>query len=264
MLITIDGRRVAFDLVGPQDAPVVCLAHCLSADGGVWAEQLPALLAAGYRILRPNMRGHGGSDATPGPYSMSQLAQDVVDLLDALGLGRVHFAGVSIGGMIGQALGVEHPDRVASLMLCDTSPEAVPGGQAMWDERFAAVRAAGSLEPLADAAMERWVTDAFCPRRPDLWRAIRDTVAACSPEGYIGGSQAIIDFDVAAKLGAVRTPTLAVCGAEDWATPPEGNRRIAAAIPGGRYEEIADARHLPMTERPEVFNPLLLGWLSGR
>jgi 3-oxoadipate enol-lactonase len=264
MLITIGGRRVCYDLIGPDGAPVVLLAHCLSADAGVWSEQLVPLVAEGWRVLRLDMRGHGGSAATAGAYSMSQLAQDVVDLMDRLRLDRAHFAGVSIGGMIGQALGVEHPDRVASLMLCDTSPEAVPGGQAMWDARFAAVRAAGSLEPLADDAMGRWFTDAFRPRRPDIWAQVRQTVAAGSLDGYFGGAQAIIDFDVAAQLSQVRAPTLTVCGAGDTATPPEGNRRIAALVQDGHYEEIADARHLPMLERPEVFNRLLLGWLKAQ
>jgi 3-oxoadipate enol-lactonase len=251
-------------MTGPEGAPVVLLAHCLSGDTGVWSEQVAPLVADGWRVLRLDMRGHGGSAPTAGAYTMSLLAQDVVDVLDRLGLERAHFAGVSIGGMIGQVLGLEHPGRVASLMLCDTTPEAVPGGQAMWDARFAAIQAAGSLEPLADAAMGRWFTEAFRPRRPDLWAQVRETVAGNSVEGYLGGAQAIIDFDVAAELPKVRAPTLAVCGDGDAATPPEAARRIAAAIPGGRYEEIADARHLPMMERPEVFNRLMLEWLGAQ
>jgi 3-oxoadipate enol-lactonase len=264
MLITINGRRAHYDMAGPEGAPVVCLAHCLSGDTGVWAEQVPALIAERWRVLRLDMRGHGGSAAAPGAETMSALAQDVVDLLDRLDLQRVHFAGVSIGGMIGQVLGLEHPARVTSLMLCDTSAEAVPGGQAMWEARFAAVRKAGSLEPLADDAMGRWFTDAYRPRCPGVWRQIRETVAATTPEGYFAGAKAIIDFDVAALLPQVRTPTLVVCGDGDAATPPDGARRIAAAVPSGRYQEIADARHLPMTERPEVFNRIMLDWLRSQ
>lgn len=260
MLLTLSGRRITYDLVGPEHGEVVCLAHCLSADSGVWVEQLPAL-ARGWRVLRLNMRGHGGSDPDAHGCSISDLASDVVRSLDALNIERAHFVGVSIGGMIGQVLGIQHPARFPSLMLCGTSPKAVPGGMQMWEARFSAVRSTGSLEPLADATMDRWFTPAYRARRPYRWRQVRDTVACTSPQGYLAGAEAIIAFDALADLPRVKAPTLVICGDEDTGTPPAGNRRIAELIPGARYEEIANARHLPMMEHPELFNRILLDWL---
>ena len=240
------------------------MAHCLSSDSTVWSEQVPPLLAAGWRVLRLDMRGHGGSDPAGDTASMAELAQDVVFVLDFLGLEKVHFAGVSIGGMIGQQLAIDHAHRLHSALLSGTSAKAVPGPPEMWPSRFAAIRAAGSVEPLADDAMTRWVTDAFAPRRPGRWRQIRETIAGTSPDGYIAGARAIVDFDVLARLPAVRLPVLVICGDDDPGTPAEGNRRIAGLIPGARYHEIARARHLPMVEYPDLFARLMREWLTAQ
>ncbi len=264
MLIQAPTHRIHFDLLGPEGAPVVCLAHSLSSDSGVWAEQVPPLLAAGWRVLRIDMRGHGGSKAPPGPYTMEELAGDVVLVLDFLGVAKMHFVGLSIGGMIGQQLALDHADRLHSLMLTGTSPKAVPGPPEMWPERFAAIRAAGSVAPIADATMTRWFTQAFRPGHENRWQQVWNMIANTAPEGYIGGAEAIIGFDVLERLPSVRVETLVVCGDDDPGTPAEGNRRIAGLIPGARYQEIANARHIPMVEHPEVFSRILLGWLEGR
>jgi 3-oxoadipate enol-lactonase len=260
----IGARRVYYDLVGPAGAPVVCCVHSLAADSGVWSDQVPPLLQSGFRVLRLDLRGHGGSDPGEGDYSMSGLAQDVIAALDFLGIERMHFLGVSIGGMIGQTLGIEHGSRLLSLTLCDTAPAAMAGAAALWETRFAAIRAAGSVEPLADETMRRWLTEAFASRRPDRWREIRETIAATRPQGYLGAAAALIAFDVTARLPSVTTPTLVICGADDTGSPPAGNRLIASLIPGARYAEMAEARHLPMLERPEEFNALLIEWLGAQ
>src|SRR5258708_7418518 len=126
MLLPLDGRNIAYDLIGPETAPVVCMTHSLASDGGMWAEQVPALLSGGFRVLRIDMRGHGGSDPVDGPYTMSQLAADVAAVLDALELSKVHYIGLSIGGMIGQAFALEHGQLLLSAMWCDTMPQPPP------------------------------------------------------------------------------------------------------------------------------------------
>jgi len=263
MLLALDGRRQAYDLIGPESGPVLCLAHCLSSDMGVWADQLPALVMQGWRVLRIDMRGHGGSEPSRAPCTMADYAADVIRVLDFLGFERVHFAGVSIGGMIGQQLGVDHGERLHSLLLSGTSPQAVPGGEAMWEARFAAIESAGSVGAIADAAMTRWVTDAFRTARPERWAQVRETIAATSVPGYRAGAEAIIAFDILDRLPLVRTPTLVICGDEDTGTPPTGNRRIAELVPGARYVEMARARHLPMVEYPDAYSRLLLEWLAA-
>ena len=263
MLFRTRNRNIYYDLIGPESGPIVCLAHSLSADSGIWAEQISPLLGQGWRVLRLDMRGHGGSDPVAQNYTMVELADDVALALDFLGFATVHFVGLSIGGMIGQTLAIEHGHRLQSLMLCDTSPAAIPGGMPMWNERFEAIKRAGCVEPLADATMQRWLTDAFKARRPERWQQIRATIACTSPAGYLGGAAAIINFDVLSKLGSVDTPTLVVCGDSDTGTPPAGNRRIAELIPAARFQEIADARHLPNVEHPQTFNRIMLDWLSS-
>jgi 3-oxoadipate enol-lactonase len=263
MLLPLAGHRLHYDIVGPEDGPVVCITHSLASDGGSWAEQLPPLLQAGFRVLRLDMRGHGGSDPVAGDYTMSALAADVAAALEALSLPRVHYIGLSIGGMIGQAFALEH-GRLTSAMWCDTLPASPAGAAALWAERMDTVRRANALEPLADATVERWFTDAFRPRRPGRWKQIRDTVAATTPAGYLGCSAAIMNFDFTARLPALRLPTLVVCGADDPGTSPGENRRLAGLVPGGRYEEIAEARHFPNVERPEAFNRIMMGWLDAQ
>jgi 3-oxoadipate enol-lactonase len=262
MLLPLTGRRLYYDLTGPETAPVVCITHSLASDGGSWAEQVPPLLQAGFRVLRLDMRGHGGSDPVAGDYTMKALAGDVATALDALSITRVHYIGLSIGGMIGQAFAIDHAAKLISAMWCDTLPASPTGAAALWDERMNTVRRANSLEPLADGTVERWFTDAFKPRNPGRWKQIRDTVAATTPAGYLGCSAAIMNFDFTGQLSSLRIPVMVVCGADDPGTPPAENRKLASLVPGGGYEEISNTRHFPNVERPQEFNRIMLGWLE--
>ena len=264
MLLPLAGRRLYYDLTGPEDGPIVCITHSLASDSGMWAEQMPPLIQAGFRVLRLDMRGHGGSDPVAGDYTMSALAGDVATALDMLGLTRVHYIGLSIGGMIGQAFAIEHGGKLISALWCDTLPASPAGAAAVWAERMDTVRRANSLEPLADGTVERWFTDAFKPRKPARWKQIRDTVAATTPAGYLGCSAAIMNYDFTGQLPALRLPVLLVCGDQDPGTPPAENRRLAGLVPGARYEEIPNARHFPNVEHPNTFNRLMLGWLEQR
>jgi 3-oxoadipate enol-lactonase len=264
MHITFDRRRIYYDLIGAESGPVVCFTHSLASDGGMWAEQMASLLAGGYRVLRVDMRGHGGSDPVAGDYTMSALAADTAGVLGALGLEQVHFIGLSIGGMIGQAFAIEHGAKLKSLMLCDTLPGTLPGAKELWAPRVNAVKSAGSLTPLADATTERWLTPAFKARNPARWRQIRETVAATTPAGFLGSAAAILNFDFVPKLPSLKIATLVVCGTDDEGTPPKENERIASLVPGARYEAIGGARHFPNVELPDLFNRIMMGWLDAR
>lgn len=262
MLLQIAGRRVHADLLGERGRPAVCLVHALAADGGMWAEQVPPLLAAGYAVLRVDLRGHGGSAATPGPYRMAELAEDVAAVLRALGLGPVHYVGLSLGGMVGQALALDHPDLVRSVVICDALAESLPNAAEVWGPRIRAAREAGSVAPLAEGTMERWFTPGFRAARPERWEEIRATIAATDAEGYAACAEAISAFSHVARLPGLRAPALVLCGEEDHAVPPADAERIARLVPDGRFTIIPGARHLPNVERPEAFNRLLLDWLA--
>ncbi|HEY4266428.1 MAG TPA: alpha/beta fold hydrolase [Micropepsaceae bacterium] len=262
MLISLNTRRLHYDLIGPETGRVVCFAHALAADSGMWSEQIPAVLALGRRVLRIDMRGHGGSDPVPGDYTLAELASDIVAVLDAADIGGADYVGLSIGGMIGEALALHHSSRVSSLMLCETPPASLRNAQEIWGPRIAAVKKAVSLEPIADATMERWLTPDFKARHPVRWRQIRDTVAATSVPGYCGAVAALSSFDFGAELPRLRVPALVLYGEEDRATSHEENQRLASLIPGGRFVAVSGARHLPNIEDPARFNRILTDWLS--
>lgn len=263
MKAKVNGTELYYEVSGKEGAPWLVLSHSLACTVRMWDPQVAAFKAK-YRILNYDMRGHGASAAPSGPYSLEMLADDVLGLMKECRIARAAFIGLSIGGMIGQAFALKHGSKLKSLMLCDTLPASASGGAALWAERMAAVKKANSLAGLADSTMERWFTDAYKTRHPGRWKQIRDTIAGTTPQGYLGCAAAIQNFDFVPRLPSLKLPTLVVCGSDDQGTPPAGNRRIAELIPGGRYEEIAGARHLPNVERPAEFNRIMMGWLNAQ
>jgi 3-oxoadipate enol-lactonase len=263
MLLPLSGRRIYYDFAGPEDGPVLCITHSLASDSGMWGEQMAPLLQAGWRVLRIDMRGHGGSDPVAGDYTMDQLADDTATVLEALDLDSVHYMGLSIGGMFGHSLALRHGQRLRSLMLCDTSC-ASPSGKEVWEPRIAAVRKALSLESIADGTLERWFTPAMKAANPRRLKQIRETVVATTVDGFAGCVAALVDFDYSARLPQIKLPTLVVWGADDPGTPPEANKRIVSLIPGARGQEIPAVRHFPNVEKPGAFNRIMMEWLAAR
>lgn len=263
MLVKLQDRRVHYDVLGSSDAPVVCFGHSLASDGGMWAEQVPALLAAGFRVLRADMRGHGGTEPVEPPYTMDALGDDLAALLDVLQIERVHFIGLSVGGMIGQSLAIRYGNKLASALFCDTQPSAPPTARGAWSAPLALVKQANSLTPVRTGLMRAWLSDTFKAANPARWTQIHDTIVATSPVGFEGCVGAMSDFDYTAELPSVRIPALCVFGSADPMTTPDENRRLAALIPGARVEEIADARHFANVEQPAVFIRIMLDWLSA-
>src|ERR1700684_2836799 len=264
MLLPLGGRRIHYDLAGPETGPLLCITHSLASDGGMWGEQMAPLLQAGWRVLRIDMRGHGGSDPVQGDYSMDELADDCAAVLEALQLGPVHYMGLSIGGMFGHGLALRHAKLLKSMMLCDTSSAAPPGAKDIWVQRIAAVRNADSLEPIADGTVDRWFTPAMRQKKPRRLKQIRDPVVGTTTAGFIGCGAALQTFDYTARLPQIKLPTLVVWGSEDPGTPPDGNRLIVKLIPGATGEEIPGVRHFPNVEAPDPFNRIMMGWLEAR
>lgn len=262
MLLWTNGRKIYYDIVGDETAPVVCLAHALAADSGMWRCQVGDLLAAGFRVLRLDMRGHGGSDPVPGNYTMEMLAADVVEVLDRLAISKAHFCGLSIGGVIAETVALFYPKRVISLVLCDTRAHAPADAAKRWDPRKAEVQAANSMEPLADGTMGRWLTEEYKAANPGIWKQIRDTVAATTPQGYIGCASALQNFDWMPRLGEIAAPTLVLCGSDDPGSDFGENEHIAKAVQNGKFLAVDGARHLPNVEAPALFNKILIEWCT--
>jgi 3-oxoadipate enol-lactonase len=264
MLSQIKSRRVHYDLIGNEGAPVVCMVHAMMADGSMWCQQVLPLLTAGFRVLRMDLPGHGGSDASSTPSRAKDLANDVVALLDELGFEKVHYCGLSVGGIIGQTMAIHHANRLISLFLADTAAASPPGARDMWAERLKLVRDAGSLAPLVDVTMGRVVTPAFKEKNSVLWWGLRNTILATQPLGLAQCAHAIEEFDFTEFLPNIRVPTRVVCGDGDPATPPAEGQRIASLIPGAQYAGISNARHYPNVEQPEQFNTVLIEWLKSQ
>jgi 3-oxoadipate enol-lactonase len=251
---------VYYDLTGPRDAPVLVLANSLATSVAMWDDNLAAL-AANRRVLRYDMRGHGLSEVPPDAVAtIETLADDALALLDALGIGRVTFVGLSIGGMLAQVLAARHPQRVERLVLCATANRTA--NTAMWDERIAAVEA-GGLDAIADATVQRWLTDETRRERGALAVGIRRMICTTSVAGYVAGARAVRDLDVRAHDRAIRCPTLIVAGSDDVATPVAAAEAIAAEIPGARTHVVRGAAHLLCIERPDEFDAAVQAFLRS-
>ena len=245
---------------GPDDAPVLLLGGSLGTTLDMWEPQVPDL-SQGRRVIRFDHRGHGGSPVPTGPYTMDDLGQDVLTMIDRLGLERVSYCGLSIGGMVGQWLAINAPDRIDRLILICTSAYLPPAES--WRDRAATVRQAGTPEVVADAVLGRWFTPPFASANPDLVARYRAMISAISAEGYAGCCEAIATMDLSAGLPGITAPTLVIAGRQDPSIPPEHGEAIAAAVPGARCVVLDPAAPLASVERAAAVTALIAEHLSA-
>lgn len=256
--VDIDGCRFRVALDGPEHAPCVVLSHSLGARLEMWEPQMAAL-SARFRLLRYDTRGHGESGVTPGPYSISQLAGDVVRILDAVGIERAHFCGLSMGGATGIWLAAHAPDRFERFVFCNTVPWLGPPA-AMLD-RAALVRREG-LEPLVDATMQRWFTAEFAARDPQAVGNIRHAFLATPREGYAACCEALASYDEREHFTRITRPVLVVAGTHDPSPPLGAAKDYASAIAGARFAELP-AAHLSNLGAAEEFNRVVGEFLEA-
>jgi 3-oxoadipate enol-lactonase len=256
--VRVGDLDIHHELEGDPGAPVLVLAHPLGADLSVWEPQRAALVRR-FRILRYDARGHGRTSVTPGPYRIAQLAGDLLGLLDALGIDRAHFCGLSIGGLTGIWLGAHAGARLRKLVLCNTATRI--GSVESWNARIEAVRQSG-LRALAPTMMERWFTAGFRASHPEVVARAQAMLAGAPPEGYLRCCAAIRDVDLQGDAGRIRVETLVVAGQGDPATPPAQGQALASAIPGARYVELP-ASHLSNQEAPERFSDEVARFLAA-
>lgn len=252
-----DGCRVAWQMQGPQGAPVLVLSNSLGTDMTMWDGQMAAFCAR-FQVLRYDTRGHGGSTVTPGDYGLDRLGRDVVELLDHLGIARAHFCGLSLGGMTGQWLGVFAAARIDRLVLANTS--SFMGPPDSWQQRMDLVRAKG-MAAIADGVLQRWYTPAFVADDSAACRASRAQLLATKAQGYAGCCAAIRDMDMRPVARLISAPGLVIAGSQDPATPPDHAESLAAAINGARLVSLP-AAHLSNIEQPSAFSAAVLDFLS--
>ena len=254
--IDVNGLAVRVREDGHEDAPALLLLHSLGTSSQVW-DPVFAALAASFRVIRPDMRGHGATPATTGPYTIEQLGKDALGAMDALGLQRASVVGLSIGGLIAQELAHLAPARVSALVLMDTALALPPAN--LWHERAALVRANG-MAAVVEPVLARWITP---DAPPHAAAPLRELLLATPLEGYASCAEAIASADLTAQSAGLSVRTLVLVGEADQATPISSAEALRNAIPGARLELIEGAAHIPTAEQPAAVAGALLRFLSA-
>jgi len=256
--ITVDdGCAIYVEVEGREGAPALMLSNSLGTNLHMWDDQAPEF-AKHFRLIRYDRRGHGQSGIPQGPYSMERLGRDVLGVLDALKIKKTNWCGLSMGGMVGQWLGANAPDRVEKLVLSNTN--SYYADKAPWNDRIKFVTENG-LEALVDANMQRWFTEGFRKRAPDVLARMRAMFVATKLPGYIGCCEAVRDMDFRESNPRITTPTLVIVGAQDAATPPSAGEIIQKAIKGAKLVSL-EAAHISNMEQPKTYTDTVLNFLQ--
>jgi 3-oxoadipate enol-lactonase len=235
-----------------EHGPWVVLSHGLACDLSMWDELADALKDR-YRVLRYDARGHGGSDAPAGDYTLDLLVFDAAAVMDAAGIERAHFGGLSMGGMVTQGMLLDHPKRIISAMIADSRHTTTPEFTAAWRQRAAIVRQRG-VESVLQSSVERWSSAGLAIRNPKAIARMEAMVRATSVNGYCGCAAALAELNYGHRLHEIDTPALVICGDEDHGAPPENTRQMHRMIKGSRFLEIEQAGHIANIEQPAIFN----------
>ena len=246
---TGDGCHMAYRFDGPANKPVLVLSNSIGTTLNMWDMQIPDL-SKHFRVLRYDTRGHGASGVPVGAYSMDRLGRDVIELLDALNISRVHFCGLSLGGLVGQWLGIHTPDRIDRLILCNTS--SFLGPTQHWDSRIASVLQAENMPETAEMFLSHWFPPKMLEANNPVVGAFRAMLLATHPQGLAGCYAAVRDMDMRRTVALIRCPTLVIAGQYDTVTLPSHSELIAAAVPGSRLI-ILPAVHLSNIEYSDAF-----------
>lgn len=255
-MIDADGCRIHVEVEGPADAPVLMLSNSLGTDLHMWDAQAAAF-AAQFRLVRYDRRGHGQSDAPKGPYSMERLGRDVLAVLDALDIKTINWLGLSMGGMVGQWLGANAPQRIDKLILSNTT--CYYPDKEIWDGRIRTIRDKG-LKSIVGPTMERWFSPGFRERAPKTIADMTAMFVATPLEGYIGCCEAIRDMDHRPLLPQIKAPTLVIAGRLDPATTIDDARFMQERIPGAQLASV-DAAHIANVEQPQAYTKTVLEFL---
>ena len=258
----IDTGRINmfFELSGPADAPVVCLNHCFASDHHYWDLHMEAF--GDFRVLRFDTRGHGQSDAPPGPYTLEMLAGDVAGLCDALDIEKVHFCGVSLGGQIAQTFALEYPARLASLTLVNSTCEYTEEQTKMWRER-ADQALQGGIEAVRAPLLKRWFTERAAERQIPGYLYMEAAIGRFTPASFDAASAAMCALDTTDRLSSIDVPALVVATPDDPGAPREVSEKMARLIPNCELKWLEPAQHLASLEHPALFNQLIEEFLTA-
>jgi len=253
---TGDGCRIAYRFDGSADKPVLVLSNSMGTTLEMWDKQIQTL-SKHFHVLRYDTRGHGASSVPDGAYSIGRLGRDVIELLDTLEISRVHFCGLSLGGQVGQWLGIHAPDRIDRLILCNTSSFIEPTQQ--WDDRIASVLR-DDISDTAEMFLRNWFPPQMLNTRNAIIDKVRAMLLATDPRGFAGCYAAVRDMDMRRTVALIHSPTLVIAGQYDTVTHPMHSELIAATVPGSKLV-ILPAVHLSNIEYPTEFMSTVLEFL---
>jgi 3-oxoadipate enol-lactonase len=259
MKTTVNGIDTYYEIHGKQGAPWLAFSHSLACSVRMWDAQIEAFKDR-FRILAYDTRGHGKSAAPAGPYTLEAMADDLRALVSHLDIQRLHFVGLSMGGMIGQTFAIKYPGVFSSLTLADTTSRYPAEAAPLWQERIRTAETKG-MQPLVQPTLERWFTAPFRQNNPDIVRKIATAISTTPVAGYAGCCAAIPKINVTARLKDIKCPVLVICGEQDPGTPPAMAREIHDNTPGSKLVLIPQAAHLSNLEQPAAFNRALEGFL---
>lgn len=245
---------------GEKGAPWILLSNSLGSNLSMWEEQIE-MLTRKYRVLRYDHRGHGGSEVPPGPYTWDQLTGDVVALMDAIGIERADFMGLSMGLMTGLGLGIGHGHRFGKMVLCDGRADAPEAFQRMWDGRIETIQE-GGMTAMAEATIPMWLSEGFRNSNPHRTRQMRAMIEATNPDGYVACCKALQTLDYLKDAGSITNQVLFMTGSNDKGAMPDVVKGIAAAIPTAEYVELAGAHHISNVNEPDAFNAAVSEFLG--
>jgi len=244
------------------NGPAVLLAHAIGCDHRMW-EDLVTRLSPRYRVIAIDARGHGQSPVPPRPYTLGMLADDARALLDRLGIAKAHWVGLSMGGMVGQAFALEHPDRLGKLVIANSTSSYGAEGRGAWSSRIKLVED-GGLAAIRDMVAQRYFSEAFRRDHAEVVTTVMDRFMETPAQGYLGCCDAIRELDYSRQLSEIRAPTLVIAGREDASTPMAMSEAIAKGIPDAKLEVIEGAAHLSAVEKPREFGDLVADFLAAR
>jgi 3-oxoadipate enol-lactonase len=256
-----NGIDTNYELHGKEGAPWLVLSHSLACSVRMWDPQIEALKGS-YRILAYDTRGHGGSEAPKGAYTLELLADDLKALLDGLGVQKPHYCGLSMGGMIGQTFALKYPGVFRSLMLADTTSRYPAEAGPLWQQRIGIAEEKG-MQPLVQPTLERWFTEPFRKSNPGPVAEIGKLIAATPVAGFVGCCHAIPKINLTARLKEIKTPMLVICGDQDPGTPPAMAKEIHENAPGSKLVMIPNAAHLANLENPAPFTRAMQEFLAA-
>jgi len=256
-----NGIEINYEIHGKEGAPWLVLSHSLACSVRMWDPQIEALKDR-YRILAYDTRGHGGSEAPRGPYTLELLADDLFALLKEKKIATTHYCGLSMGGMIGQTFALKYPGMFQTLTLADTTSKYPAEAWPLWQERIKTAEAKG-MEPLAQATLERWFTEPFRKSDAAAVEKVRKLILATPVAGYAGCCHAIPKINLTARLKDIRCPILVIVGADDPGTPVAMAQEIHANAPGSKLVVLPQAAHLANLEQPAGFTRALEDFLSS-